>query len=106
MLGIATLNPVWETVRLSWLDRLTQVAARLTAAVASISPAPNLWLWLMLAGATGVFQSVSDGFTFLAERIRISCTSRQPRFGLASNISATTPDAVGVAEEVPPKSLS
>ena len=31
------------------------------------------------------------------------CTSRQPRFGFASSISATTPATAGVAEDVPPK---
>ena len=35
---------------------------------------------------------------------RIVCTSRQPRLGLASSISATTPETIGAAADVPPKS--
>jgi hypothetical protein len=41
-----------------------------------------------------------------AVRMTISCTSRQPRLGFFSNITATTPVAEGVADEVPPKSLA
>ena len=37
----------------------------------------------------------------LAERARISLTSLQPKFGLACNRRAMTPDAKGVADDVP-----
>jgi hypothetical protein len=48
-----------------------------------------------------VTQSESAALTFMAERMRISCTSRQPRLGLASSINATTPATSGVADDVP-----
>ena len=37
----------------------------------------------------------------VAEAAMMFCTSRQPRLGLASSISATTPATIGVESDVP-----
>ena len=95
------VKKVEEEVAETRAPRLVHDEARATAAAASTRPAPNLWWKWRPAGL--LVQPVSAEFTFLAERMRISCTSRQPRFGLVWRMRATTPAAVGVAEEVPPK---
>ena len=100
--GMAALSPVWVEVAEVRAARFTQLAARFTAAVASMRPAPKSWLKGM--PAPFVTQPVEPGGCF-ALRMRISRTSRQPRAGFRSKISATMPAAVGVAEDVPPKSL-
>ena len=41
----------------------------------------------------------------VAEAARMFCTSRQPRFGLACSISATTPVTIGPEPEVPPNAF-
>ena len=38
-----------------------------------------------------------------ADAAMMFCTSRQPRLGLASSISATTPETIGVESDVPLK---
>lgn len=50
-----------------------------------------------------VIQLLSVGLIWRADLMRISCTSRQPRLGLASSMRAVMPETNGVAADVPPK---
>src|SRR5687767_11402545 len=77
LLGMPAGRPVSETLVEIAGGRLIQLAAKLTAAVASMRPAPNLWLKWKPAELS--LQSLSVEEIFCAERIRISFTSRQPR---------------------------
>ena len=79
--------------------RLVQLVASATAAPALTRPAPKLGL--NLKPAPFVRHSAFCGSVCVAERISTSCTSRQPRLGLAWSIRATTPETTGAAEEVP-----
>ena len=99
---------VWPTVIVPELadtsaPTLVQVFARFTAAAASTTPKP--YLWLTHFPAPFWLQPGSVGSFFRAVLARMCCTSRQPRVGLASSMSATTPETSGVEDDVPPKSL-
>ena len=80
---------------------LFQFNARLTAALASTTPNPYLWLTICPAPLLDHEESLAS--FFLQVWTRMCCMSLYAKFGLASIISAITPDARGVAEEVPPK---
>ena len=84
----------------------TLLAAGLASPAMATAPEalniPPPYLWLNLKPAALVRQSASVAAFFVAERIRISCTSRQPRLGLAWRINAMAPEASGAAEDVPP----
>ena len=60
----------------------------------------QLWLCVLILG-------LGRGVPALpaAERMRTSWTSRQPSFGFAWSINATTPETSGAAEDVPLKVL-
>ena len=90
-----------------------QVSARRTAARASTLPKPRsaLYGWsppfqsVAIRCAIALFVASVPGATARALAARISCTSRYPRRGLACSISATTPDTIGAAAEVPLKNV-
>ena len=75
-------------------------AASATAADASTTPNPYLWL------TTCPFPLVAHDKSLASFLRDVStstcCTSRHERFGFASSISAITPDTSGVADDVPP----
>ena len=89
---------IW--VMLVRVPRLVQPWAMVAAWAALTMPAPKLWLNEMPAEL--VYQSLSVGLTLVAERMRISWTSRQPRLALRWSIRATTPETMGTEAEVPP----
>src|SRR5688572_28778877 len=80
-----------------------QVWAAATAEPASIAPKPYLWLtWNPPPFVCHPPPPMSFWRAVLA---RMCLTSRHVRFGLASSISAITPETSGVADDVPPKLL-
>ena len=93
----------------------SQCSARRTAPRASTSPKPNLGLNIFpppfhfsppnsrqpSSSAYPDLFIVSSTWNTRAEAARMSCTSRAPRFGLASSMRATTPETIGAEKEVP-----
>ena len=81
------------------IPQLVHDSAAATAAPASTMPKPYLMLWMKPAAF--VVQRELVGSFRLVVAARIPCTSRQPSSGLASSMSATTPETTGHEYEVP-----
>ena len=98
--GIAALGELTPDDIDSSGPTLVQVSARDTAAPASTVPKP--YLWDTSCPAPFVPHEESEAWLTLDVSTKMCWTSLQVSPGLASSISAITPETSGVALEVPP----